>query len=142
MNRPFKTWIVVAATLTAAVQPTFAGGRGMGGGHSSGGGVSRPAPRAPVAAPRLNSGNSLGQVQPHTRNSVAPNGNPSGALQRATPVVTPKNPAQNGTISRGQTPEATGKPIAGRNPITGPAPSRLDDIRRRINDGTLPGMAA
>lgn len=160
MIRPFKTWITFVAVLTAAIQPTFAGGRG-GGGRSVGGGGSRPAFHAPAKAPRSNTGHKPVQVQqPRTRNSVVHNGQVGGALRNSKPAITPQNGIQNGTISRGQTPGArrdlvgngspklnvpgtTGRvPTAGGKTLSGQAPSRLDDIRRRINDGSLPGMSA
>ena len=150
MIRPFETFVVFVATLTAAVQPTLAGGHGPAGGHSIGGSVSRPAVRAPAAAPRINRGTSPAQIQPNTRNAVVPNGNLGGAFRSATPAISPKNGTQTGIINRGQTPDAARNPIAGGNrnknlgstTLPGPASSALDNIRRRINDGGLPGMSA
>ena len=105
---------------------------------------------APAAAPRINRGTSPVQIQPHTRNAVVPNGNLGGAFRSATPAISPKNGTQTGIINRGQTPDAARNPIAGGNlnrnlgstTLSGPASSALDNIRRRINDGGLPGMSA
>lgn len=148
MIRPFETFVVFVATLTAAVQPTLAGGHGPAGGHSIGGSVSRPAVRAPAAAPRINRATSPAQIQPAQRNSVT--GTKPGAIQNATPAISPKNGTQTGIINRGQTPDAARNPIAGGNlnknlgstTLPGTASSALDNIRRRINDGGLPGMSA
>src|SRR5262245_20655419 len=125
MHRPFKTWIVCVATLTAAVQPAFAGGRGPGGGHSFGGGASRPAMRSPAAAPRINSGNSPVQIQPHARTTIVPRGNPGGAFKSATPVMAPRNGTQNGIITRGQTPNAPRNLVAGGNVNKNPGSTTL-----------------
>lgn len=164
MIRPVKTWILFAVTLAVTVQTTFAGGR-SGGSRSFGGNVSRPAFRAPVAAPRVNSGSNMSQFQqPKTRTPVVGNGVQGGTLRSTVPVTAPQTGVQSGIVGGGKggqgaatrnligitnpqlsAPVTTGRPpiAAGGNLTTNPGgtlPSQYSNIRRQIGGGNLGGI--
>ena len=107
-----RNWVSVSSVRGA--------GTDMGGGPSSGGNAGRPAFHAPAAAPRFSPGNHVVQSQPPARNLI-PSAN-AGNVHK--PASNPKPARTTGNVN-----------------IPNLDSSGLADIRQRIKDGSLPGMA-